>query len=150
MFLLPYRHVLNRSRALIARPLRAFHASPPVLSLPIPPALSKLVDKTDVADARGWLDAFRNVNIPRNLVELSFARSSGPGGQVRVTHSQWVVIPHALTFEIRCSTEREQSEHESDSAMSNRREMDSSVGSTGVAQIGKWFGTLSPCLLLDL
>lgn len=85
MFLLPYRHVLNRSRALIAHRLRAFHANPRLLSLPIPPALSNLANKADISGAREWLNAFRSATVPRNLVELSFARSSGPGGQVRVS-----------------------------------------------------------------
>jgi hypothetical protein len=84
MFLLPHRHVLNRSRALVAYRLRVFHASAPVFSLPIPPALSNLENKADIAGAREWLNAFRSATVPRNLVELSFARSSGPGGQVRV------------------------------------------------------------------
>ena len=85
MFLLPYRHVLNRSRALIARRLHVSHTSAPALSLPIPPALFELKNKGEIAGAREWLNAFRNSTVPRNLVELSFARSSGPGGQVRVS-----------------------------------------------------------------
>jgi len=81
MFLLPYRHVPNRSCALITHHLRAFHANAAGFSLPIPPALSSLESKADVAGAREWSSAFRNATVPRNLVELSFARSSGPGGQ---------------------------------------------------------------------
>ena len=80
---LPYHHVLNRSCASAAR-LRVFHASAPILSLPIPPALFSLETRADTAGAREWLNAFTNMTVPRNMVELSFARSSGPGGQVRV------------------------------------------------------------------
>jgi hypothetical protein len=85
MFLLSHLHVLNRSRALATRRLGAFHVSAPVSSLPIPPALSSLENKSDTAGAREWLNAFRDATLPRNLVELSFARSSGPGGQVRAS-----------------------------------------------------------------
>lgn len=85
MFFLSCRHDLNRSCASVARRLRVFHASPSVWSLPIPPTLSSLESKTDTANAREWLNAFMSATVPRNLVELSFARSSGPGGQVRVS-----------------------------------------------------------------
>jgi len=84
MFLPSYHHALNRSRASTTFRLRAFHANAPRLSLPIPPALSSLETKADTAGARGWLNAFRDAPVPGDLVELSFARSSGPGGQVRV------------------------------------------------------------------
>jgi len=79
--LLSYHHVQNRSRVLVALRFRVFHATAPSLSLPIPPALSSLETKADTASAREWLHAFRNAAVPRNLVDLSFARSSGPGGQ---------------------------------------------------------------------
>lgn len=85
MSLLPHRHVLNRSRVLVALRLREFHANAPVFSLPIPPALCSLENRADIAGAREWLNAFRGAIVPRNQVELSFARSSGPGGQVRVS-----------------------------------------------------------------
>jgi len=86
MFLLSYHHALNRSRTPRILRLRTcgFHANAPRLSLPIPPALLSLETKADGAGAREWLSVFRNATVPRNLVELSFARSSGPGGQVRV------------------------------------------------------------------
>ncbi|EPQ54038.1 hypothetical protein GLOTRDRAFT_44314 [Gloeophyllum trabeum ATCC 11539] len=32
-------------------------------------------------NARQWLEQFKQQTIPRSMVELSFARSSGPGGQ---------------------------------------------------------------------
>lgn len=106
MFLLPHRHVLIRPRAFIAHRLRVFHANAPVLSLPGPPALSHLENKASIVSALEWLNAFRNAKVPRQLVELSFARSSGPGGQVPASLFQSVVTAHALTFEIRRSTER--------------------------------------------
>jgi hypothetical protein len=85
MFLLSHRHVLNRSCALAAHRLGAFHVSASVSSLPIPPALSSLENKSDTVGAREWLNVFRNATVTRDLVELSFARSSGPGGQVRAS-----------------------------------------------------------------
>jgi peptidyl-tRNA hydrolase ICT1 len=36
----------------------------------------------DTEKARSWMAKFKDVSIPRNSVELQFARSSGPGGQV--------------------------------------------------------------------
>ncbi|KAF9652594.1 hypothetical protein BDM02DRAFT_3109163 [Thelephora ganbajun] len=81
MMFLSYHHALNRSCASTILRLRVFHANAPVLSLPIPPALFSLETKTDTSGAREWLSAFRNATVPRNLVELSFSRSSGPGGQ---------------------------------------------------------------------
>ena len=82
--LLSYRHVLSRSCASAALRLRVFHANAPRLSLPVPPTLSSLETRADTAGAREWLNAFKNATIHRNLVDLRFARSSGPGGQVRV------------------------------------------------------------------
>jgi len=81
MLLLSYHDVLNRSCASAALRLRAFHVSAPRLSLPIPPALFSLETKADTTGAREWLNAFRNAAVTRKMVELSFARSSGPGGQ---------------------------------------------------------------------
>ena len=97
MFLLSYHDVLNRSCASAALRLRVFHASAPRLSLPIPPALSSLETKADTASAREWLNAFRIATVPRNMVELSFARSSGPGGQVRV-FPWYIAKSHLSTF----------------------------------------------------
>jgi len=81
MFFPPYHHVLNRSCTSTALRLRAFSVNVPRLSLPVPPALCSLETKADTAGAREWLNAFRNVAVTRKMVELSFARSSGPGGQ---------------------------------------------------------------------
>ncbi|GJJ11967.1 hypothetical protein Clacol_006205 [Clathrus columnatus] len=35
----------------------------------------------EITSARGWLEQFSRWSIPRDQVELEFARSSGPGGQ---------------------------------------------------------------------
>ncbi|KAG7451047.1 uncharacterized protein BT62DRAFT_1000277 [Guyanagaster necrorhizus] len=50
-------------------------------SLPIPPSISILETSQDSTQARSWLSEFKNITLPRNVVELSFSRSSGPGGQ---------------------------------------------------------------------
>ncbi|KAI3615986.1 peptidyl-trna hydrolase domain protein [Moniliophthora roreri] len=49
--------------------------------LPTPPHLSTLGTPEDSSKARAWINQFKDQSIPRNLVELSFSRSSGPGGQ---------------------------------------------------------------------
>jgi peptidyl-tRNA hydrolase ICT1 len=51
-------------------------------SLPIPPSISVLETPEDTDEARSWISKFQGASIPRNAVELQFARSSGPGGQV--------------------------------------------------------------------
>ena len=50
---------------------------------PTPPAIASLETQSDMNAARQWAEAFRRVSIPRETVELTFSRSSGPGGQVR-------------------------------------------------------------------
>ncbi|GAA5860442.1 hypothetical protein JCM1840_000259 [Sporobolomyces johnsonii] len=53
-------------------------------SLPRPPPLSTLESQDDMREARAWiaqLDKVRAEDWPKQLVEASFARSSGPGGQ---------------------------------------------------------------------
>jgi len=116
MFLPSYHNVLNRSCASAALRLRTFHANAPGLSLPIPPALLSLETKADTASAREWLDAFKVVTVPRNMVELSFARSSGPGGQVCQSPLRHRNIP---SVDLPHSTECQQGQHESDSTVSN-------------------------------
>lgn len=51
-------------------------------SLPAPPSLSVIKTSSDTRNAREWIAFFRQREIPKDLVELNFARSSGPGGQV--------------------------------------------------------------------
>ncbi|KAF8071561.1 RF-1 domain-containing protein [Lyophyllum atratum] len=53
----------------------------PAHSLPIPPRISALVTHEDTSEARSWISSFKPRPIPRALVEMSFSRSSGPGGQ---------------------------------------------------------------------
>ncbi|TFY72461.1 hypothetical protein EVG20_g566 [Dentipellis fragilis] len=50
-------------------------------ALPVPPSLRNLNTKDEVQAARDWLSLFKHHAIPKNLVEVTFARSSGPGGQ---------------------------------------------------------------------
>ncbi|KAF8963173.1 RF-1 domain-containing protein [Flammula alnicola] len=52
-------------------------------NLPKPPPISDLITEKDNADALAWVTEFSGTDkkIPRELVELSFSRSSGPGGQ---------------------------------------------------------------------
>ncbi|KDR78700.1 hypothetical protein GALMADRAFT_64226 [Galerina marginata CBS 339.88] len=61
-------------------PLRSSHHFG---SFPKPPLLSELVTEKENAEASGWLSRFSSMEkkIPKELVELSFSRSSGPGGQ---------------------------------------------------------------------
>ena len=51
----------------------------------MPPSLPQLKSSKDMETARSWIEEFKRVVIPRDAVELSFSRSSGPGGQVRCT-----------------------------------------------------------------
>jgi len=46
-----------------------------------PPPLQDLQTSDDMKAARRWIDELRKSTIPREEVSLSFARSSGPGGQ---------------------------------------------------------------------
>ncbi|PPQ95454.1 hypothetical protein CVT26_008473 [Gymnopilus dilepis] len=52
-------------------------------TLPNPPPLHALITEQDNAKASEWLKEFSSAEkkIPKELVELSFSRSSGPGGQ---------------------------------------------------------------------
>lgn len=51
-------------------------------NLPQPPAFDFLAPEHE-KEARAWLTSFRAVGtVHKHLVELSFSRSSGPGGQV--------------------------------------------------------------------
>ncbi|KAI9057321.1 hypothetical protein FKP32DRAFT_1584111 [Trametes sanguinea] len=49
--------------------------------LPVPPSIPAIQDASQSEQAREWIDKFRTTSIPKNLVELTFSRSSGPGGQ---------------------------------------------------------------------
>ncbi|KAF8622007.1 hypothetical protein AX15_007361 [Amanita polypyramis BW_CC] len=49
--------------------------------LPVPPSLSSINSPEDKLAARSWIAEFKKHPIPKRLVEFTFARSSGPGGQ---------------------------------------------------------------------
>ncbi|KAJ7036818.1 RF-1 domain-containing protein [Mycena alexandri] len=49
--------------------------------IPLPPRLSTLESVQETASAREWISQFRALDIPKAAVQLSFSRSSGPGGQ---------------------------------------------------------------------
>ena len=61
---------------------RKFYGNGAQPSLPKPPIISKLVTEQDTEEARTWAAQFVNVKVPKETVEFSFSRSSGPGGQV--------------------------------------------------------------------
>ncbi|KAJ3555344.1 hypothetical protein NM688_g2627 [Phlebia brevispora] len=50
-------------------------------SFPPPPNLTILETPEQNAQARVWIEQFKSHTIPRELVDLAFSRSSGPGGQ---------------------------------------------------------------------
>jgi len=60
---------------------RNFHGNEALPGLPKPPIISKIVTAQDIDDARTWATRFVRVKVPKESVELSFSRSSGPGGQ---------------------------------------------------------------------
>jgi hypothetical protein len=64
-----------------------FTAPPASPAFPKPPPLTELVTEEDNTEASTWLARFSGpqTKIPRQLVELTFSRSSGPGGQVCLT-----------------------------------------------------------------
>ncbi|KZT38851.1 hypothetical protein SISSUDRAFT_956600, partial [Sistotremastrum suecicum HHB10207 ss-3] len=49
--------------------------------LPLAPRLTSLATSQEKEEATRWIASFRDANIIRDDVELSFSRSSGPGGQ---------------------------------------------------------------------
>jgi hypothetical protein len=64
-------------------PLGIRYAHGPNITLPTPPRISTLDSPSDTAEARSWIAKFNGQSIPKSLVEVTFSRSSGPGGQVR-------------------------------------------------------------------
>ncbi|GAA5989691.1 hypothetical protein JCM10908_000591 [Rhodotorula pacifica] len=82
--------IRSRPARFLQRRVRSFSASPSVrasddaATLPKPPNLHKLETQEDMKLARDWIARFEKLKTdawPRNLVETSFARSSGAGGQ---------------------------------------------------------------------
>lgn len=70
--------------------LRPFVYSPPsIITFPITSFLSRSFaskrspesDEEDYRSAREWMSKFNSQSIPRSICEISFSRSSGPGGQ---------------------------------------------------------------------
>lgn len=65
--------------------------------LPIPPLLKSVDTPEDKLSARTWIAEFKKLAIPKRLVEFTFARSSGPGGQVcSSTHVYWCLLTRSL------------------------------------------------------
>ncbi|RDB25975.1 Peptidyl-tRNA hydrolase ICT1, mitochondrial [Hypsizygus marmoreus] len=62
------------------RLLGRYHSQHPP-PLPTPPHISALITPEDTQAARSWISTFKTQIIPRGAVELTFSRSSGPGGQ---------------------------------------------------------------------
>lgn len=52
-----------------------------------PPPLLKLETSEENAQARDWIVKFKTSRIPKDDVQLTYSRSSGPGGQVRPSSS---------------------------------------------------------------
>lgn len=71
--------VLPRGNGCRLSPFRTSHRGN---ALPIPPSIATLESSKDMVEARSWISRFGAVTIPKGLVEMSFSRSSGPGGQV--------------------------------------------------------------------
>lgn len=54
--------------------------------LPLPPSIKSVDTPEETVVARAWQTSFKEHSaIPLGLVETSFSRSSGPGGQVRLS-----------------------------------------------------------------
>ncbi|KAL1742422.1 RF-1 domain-containing protein [Schizophyllum fasciatum] len=80
MLLLFRHHVRQRSACCVRAPWTPCtfrHAS----NLAKPPAHKDLHDSETMRNAKLWVQEFKNTEIPRNLVDITFSRSSGPGGQ---------------------------------------------------------------------
>lgn len=70
----------------VARLYAPKHTSKPLKPLRLvstshAPDSRELFEDEDHKAARKWLESFSVNSIPRNLAEISFSRSSGPGGQ---------------------------------------------------------------------
>ncbi|KAF8813477.1 hypothetical protein BYT27DRAFT_7181021 [Phlegmacium glaucopus] len=60
---------------------RKFHGNEARFGLPNPPIISELITEQDAEEARTWATQFVNIKVPKEAVDFSFSRSSGPGGQ---------------------------------------------------------------------
>ena len=72
---------------------------------PAAPQLAALTSSEETDEARSWLARFKTQPITRGLVDLSFSRSSGPGGQVCSWASLWLYLSNRILL---LQTEREQ------------------------------------------
>lgn len=63
----------------IRRLIRQFSVSAPYRAASAPS--NNVATEADHAGARQWLNTFHATSIPQNICEISFSRSSGPGGQ---------------------------------------------------------------------
>ena len=65
--------------------LRHFHHGATNNDIPVAPSLPELKSPEHMAEARVWVEKFKAVSTLKGAggVEMSFSRSSGPGGQVR-------------------------------------------------------------------
>lgn len=90
-----------KSFIISGKPSLRLYGTAPRVPIPLPPALSELTTDDDNKAARNWADRFKAISLPRSVVELTFARSPGPGGQVwslplrnKVHHiTEWVQLP---------------------------------------------------------
>jgi hypothetical protein len=86
------RSCLNFQRSFVSLS-RNFHGNEP--GLPKPPPIPELVTEHDTKEARAWATQFENIKLPKEVVEFSFSRSSGPGGQVKLLTLK---LFHGLAF----------------------------------------------------
>ena len=65
--------------------LRHSHHGATNNNIPIAPSLPELKSPEHMAEARAWVEKFKAVSTLKGAggVEMTFSRSSGPGGQVR-------------------------------------------------------------------
>ena len=61
--------------------------------LPSPPSLSSLTTSQETQEARRWIEKFKDTTIPKDVVEFTFSRSSGPGGQVCHAPPKVSIVP---------------------------------------------------------
>ncbi|KAI0368622.1 hypothetical protein BV20DRAFT_1083326 [Pilatotrama ljubarskyi] len=79
MHLLRSQGALPRNVPRLASTARTNHTARD--GIPTPPPIPAIQDASQSAEARDWIQRFKSREIPRNAVDLSFSRSSGPGGQ---------------------------------------------------------------------
>ncbi|KAJ7503527.1 RF-1 domain-containing protein [Mycena galericulata] len=84
LFVLPPRPLLScrynsfaRLGLLVSRHSHTGSSKP----VPLPPRIGSLESPEENDLARAWIAQFARVEIPKGSVQLSFSRSSGPGGQ---------------------------------------------------------------------